>query len=141
MRLHFSSIHCYLDSSSGPVLCTRELLELLASGGMECRELTASVLDYERETTLDEVLDGLDLPFQQFHAELDHGGWTDVIDLQGELLSHHSRTTKFASTLISSQLAGDLTEILSRVSASGGDIAQRIASVPAPRGDQPGRKR
>ena len=31
MRLLFSSIHCYLDPSSGAALCTRELLELLAA--------------------------------------------------------------------------------------------------------------
>ena len=31
MRLLFSSIHCYLDPSSGAALCTGELLELLAA--------------------------------------------------------------------------------------------------------------
>ena len=31
MHLLFSSIHCYLDPSSGAALCTRELLELLAA--------------------------------------------------------------------------------------------------------------
>src|SRR5271157_5266756 len=33
MRLLFSSIHCYLDPSSGAALYTRELLELLAGRG------------------------------------------------------------------------------------------------------------
>jgi REP element-mobilizing transposase RayT len=40
----------------------------------------------------------------------------------------------------SPQLAGDLTEILSRVSASAGGIAQPLAGVPAARRDQPRRK-
>jgi len=39
MRLPFSSIHCYLDPSSGAALCARELLELLAGRGMRrCRD-------------------------------------------------------------------------------------------------------
>ena len=61
MRLLFSSIHCYLDPSSGAALCTctRELLELLAGRGMDCRVLTIGVLDPERETSLDEVLAAL----------------------------------------------------------------------------------
>jgi hypothetical protein len=70
----FFSVHCYLDPSSGPVLCTRGRLELLASRGMDCRVLTAGVLDYERETPLDEVLGGLELPVQRFDAELGQGG-------------------------------------------------------------------
>ena len=51
--LLFSSIHCYLDPSSGAALCTRELLELLAARGMDCRVLTTGILDPERETSLD----------------------------------------------------------------------------------------
>ncbi len=35
-RLLFASIHSYLDPSSGAALCTRELLELLASHGWDC---------------------------------------------------------------------------------------------------------
>jgi hypothetical protein len=70
MRLPFSSIHCYLDPSSGAALCTRELLELLAARGMDSCALTTGVLDYERETPLDEVLGGLELPVQRFHAVL-----------------------------------------------------------------------
>jgi hypothetical protein len=81
MRVLFSSIHCYLDPSSGAALCTRELPEQMAARGMDCRVLTAGVLDYERETTLDEVLGGLDVPAQRFQAELGHGGGADVIDL------------------------------------------------------------
>ena len=56
MRLLFASIHCYLDPSSVAALCTRELLELLAGRGMDCRVPTTGFLDPERETSLDEVL-------------------------------------------------------------------------------------
>jgi hypothetical protein len=73
MRLLFSSIHFYLDPSSGAALCTRELLEMLASRGMDCGVLTAGVLDYERKTPFDEVLIGLEIPVQRFQAELGHG--------------------------------------------------------------------
>ena len=62
MRLLFASIHSYLDPSSGTALATRELLELLTARGMDCRALCTGVLDYERETTLDEVLASLELP-------------------------------------------------------------------------------
>jgi hypothetical protein len=62
MRLLFSSIHSYLELSSGAALATRELLELLAARGTDCRVLSAGVLDYERETALDEVLATLALP-------------------------------------------------------------------------------
>ena len=82
MRLLFASIHSYLDPSGGAALSTRELLELLAAHGADCRALTAGVLDYERETTLDEVLAGLDLPSQRFRADLrSPGGSVEVIDL------------------------------------------------------------
>ena len=36
-RLLFASIHSYLDPSSGAALATRELLELLAARGWDCR--------------------------------------------------------------------------------------------------------
>ena len=81
MRLHFSSIHCYLDPSSGAALCTRELLELLAARGMDCRVLTTGILDPERETSLDEVFATLELPVRRFQAELGTGRAAEVIDL------------------------------------------------------------
>ena len=79
--LLFSSIHCYLDPSSGAALCTRELLELLAARGADCRVLTTGILDPERETSLDEVLATLELPTQRLQAELGPGGSAEVIDL------------------------------------------------------------
>jgi hypothetical protein len=45
-RLLFASIHSYLDPSSGAALATRELLELLAARGWDCRAFTCGVLDY-----------------------------------------------------------------------------------------------
>ena len=60
-RLLFASIHCYLDPSSGAALATRELLESLAARGWDCRALTCGILDYQRETRVDEVLKVLEL--------------------------------------------------------------------------------
>ena len=82
MRPLFSSIHCYLEPSSGAALCTRELLELLAARGMDCRVLTTGILDPERETSLDEVLAALELPVRRFQAELVRGGSAEAIDLR-----------------------------------------------------------
>ena len=81
MRLLFSSIHSYLDPSSGAALCTHKLLELLASRGMDCGVLATGILDPERETSLDEVLATLELPVRRFQAELGTGGTAEVIDL------------------------------------------------------------
>jgi hypothetical protein len=57
------------------------LLELLAARGTGCRVLCAGVLDYERETSLEEVLATLGLPAQRFGAELGGGRSADAIDL------------------------------------------------------------
>ena len=66
---------------SGVALCTRELLEMLAARGMDCRVLTTGILDPERETSLDEVLATLELPTQRLQAELGPGGSAEEIDL------------------------------------------------------------
>ena len=81
MRLLFSSIHCYLDPSSDAALCTRELLELLAARGMDCRVLTTGILDPERETSLDEVLAALELPTRGSRRSWERAGAAEVIDL------------------------------------------------------------
>jgi hypothetical protein len=81
MRLLFASIHSYVDPSTGAALATRELVELLAARGMDCRVLCAGVLDYERGTTLAEVLATLGLPAQRFVKELGGGhstGWRGI---------------------------------------------------------------
>jgi len=79
MRLLFYSIHCHLDPSSGAALCTRELLELLAGRGMDCRVLTTEILDPERETSLDELLATLELPAGRFQAQLGPGRAAQVV--------------------------------------------------------------
>jgi hypothetical protein len=52
----FASIHSYVDPSSGAALATREVLELLAARGWDCRAFTCGVLDYQNETPLEDVL-------------------------------------------------------------------------------------
>ena len=49
-------------------MCTRELLELLATREMDCRVLTTGILDPERETSLDEVFATLELPVRRCQA-------------------------------------------------------------------------
>ncbi len=69
MRLLFASIGSYIDLSSGAALCTKELLELLASRGMDCRALCAGVLDHERDATPGDVVASVGLPTYRFQEE------------------------------------------------------------------------
>src|ERR1700722_10857677 len=79
-RLLFASIHSYLDPSSGAALATRELLELLAGRGWDCRALTCGVLDYQNETPLEDVLAAIERPSQRVGAALSRGGEAEVFD-------------------------------------------------------------
>jgi hypothetical protein len=81
MKLLFASIHSYLDPSSVAALATRELLGPLEARGMDCRVFCAGVLDYERESSLEEVLACLDPPVRRLQAELSRGGTAEVLDL------------------------------------------------------------
>ncbi|MFI5454315.1 MAG: glycosyltransferase [Isosphaerales bacterium] len=81
-RLLFASIHSYLDHSSGAALATRDLLELLAAHGWDCRALTCGVLDYEQETPLEDVLAVLERPTSRVGAALSRGGEAEVFDLE-----------------------------------------------------------
>ncbi len=81
-RLLFASIHSYLDPSSGAALATRELLELLAARGWDCRAFTCGVLDYAQETPLDDVLAAVDRPVPRVGAALSRGGEAEVFDLE-----------------------------------------------------------
>src|SRR5271165_4053444 len=83
-RLLFASIHSYLDPSSGAALATRELLELLAARGWDCRALSCGVLDYQNETPLDLVLAALERPARRMVATLSRGGQAEVFDLELE---------------------------------------------------------
>jgi glycosyltransferase involved in cell wall biosynthesis len=80
-RLLFASIHSYIDPSSGAALATRELLELLAARGWDCRALACGVLDYQDETPLEDVLAAIDRPTSRSGAALSRGGEAEVFDL------------------------------------------------------------
>lgn len=82
-RLLFASIHSYLDPSSGAALATRELLELLAARGWDCRALCCGILDYQRETTIDELLTitEFDGAAGRARASLGRGESAEVVDL------------------------------------------------------------
>jgi glycosyltransferase involved in cell wall biosynthesis len=83
-RLLFASIHSYLDPASGAALATRELLELLAARGWDCRALTCGVLDYQNETPLEDVLAAIERPTPRVGAALSRGGEAEVFDLELE---------------------------------------------------------
>jgi glycosyltransferase involved in cell wall biosynthesis len=83
-RLLFASIHCYLDPASGAALCSREVLELLSARGWDCRALTCGILDYREETSVDELLDKVELSgaARRMNAALPRGGAAEVVDLE-----------------------------------------------------------
>jgi len=81
-RLLFTSIHSYLDPSNGAATASRDLLELLAGRGVDCRALSMGILDYREETPLAEVLGRLDAPVRRCTAELARGGEAPVYDLE-----------------------------------------------------------
>ena len=81
-RLLFASIHSYLDPSSGAALATRELLELLAGRGWDCRAFTCGVLDYQNETPIEDVLESIERPSARSGAALSLGGEAEVFDLE-----------------------------------------------------------
>jgi len=81
-RLLFASIHSYIDPSSGAALATRELLELLAARGWDCRALTCGVLDYQNETPLEDVLAAIERLTPRVGAGLSRGGEAEVFDLE-----------------------------------------------------------
>jgi glycosyltransferase involved in cell wall biosynthesis len=83
-RLLFASIHCYLDPASGAAICSREVLELLASRGWDCRALTCGILDYQGETSVDQLLGivELDGSARRMNAKLGRGAAAEVVDLE-----------------------------------------------------------
>lgn len=105
-RLLFASCHGYVDPSSGAALATRDVLELLAAGGVDCRVLSTGVLDFARETALDEVLDPLEVPYERTAAVLAAGGTADVVDLTLEGV----RVTLLPTASSRAERAPDLAE-------------------------------
>ncbi len=99
-RLLFASIHSYLDPSSGAAIATRELLELLAARGWDCRAFTCGVLDYQNETPIEDVLAAIERPTSRSGAALSLGGEAEVFDLEVDgvrltiLPTSHSRAER-----------------------------------------------
>jgi glycosyltransferase involved in cell wall biosynthesis len=80
-RLLFASCHGYIDPSNGASTATRDLLELLAASGVDCRVLSTGVLDYGRETPLEPILAELGATFDRADAALSDGRTVEVFDL------------------------------------------------------------
>lgn len=80
-RLLFASCHGYVDPSNGAATATRDLMELLASRGVDCRVLSTGILDYHQETPLGPILDGLGVEVRRSRASLSGGDTADVYDL------------------------------------------------------------
>src|SRR5437588_7312929 len=80
-RLLFASCHSYLDPSSGAALATRDILELLAARGVDCRVFSTGVLDFEQDTSLETVLDPMGVPYTRARAALTGGDEVEVFDL------------------------------------------------------------
>lgn len=105
-RLLFASTHCVLDPSSGAALATRDILELLAARGVACRALCCGVLDYERPTPIEAVLDALGTPYRLAEARRSDGFATPVFDLEPGGV----RTTIVPTTSSRAEHAPDLDE-------------------------------
>jgi glycosyltransferase involved in cell wall biosynthesis len=78
----FASCHGYLDPSSGAALATRDVMELLAGHGFDCRVLSTGVLDYEQETPLETVLSGMEVPYSRARVALRQSPEVEVFDLE-----------------------------------------------------------
>ena len=105
-RVLFASTHGYLDPSSGAALATRDLLELLAARGVDCRTLSTGVLDFEEETTADAVLAGLGITADRSEAITSWGDPAPVIDV-----SHHGvRVTLLRTASSRADRSPDLAE-------------------------------
>ena len=81
-RLLFASCHGYVDPSNGASTATRDLLELLAAHGVDCRVLSTGVLDFGQETPLGPILAELGVPVQTAGAALTAGRTAEVYDLE-----------------------------------------------------------
>ncbi|SIO58948.1 Glycosyltransferase involved in cell wall bisynthesis [Singulisphaera sp. GP187] len=81
-RLLFASCHSYIDPSSGAAWATRDVLELLAARGVECRAISTGVLSYERETALAPMLKALEVPIRQFAVPMDNGVAVDACSFE-----------------------------------------------------------
>ena len=81
LRLLFASCHGYVDPSSGASQTTRDLLELLAARGHDCRVFSTGVLDFAQEVPLADVLGPLGCPVRRVRAVAGLGGTSELFDL------------------------------------------------------------
>ena len=80
LKILFASTHGYVDPSNGAAIGTRDILELLCAAGHDCRVLSTGVLDFERQTPLEEILGPLGVADQRANAIRTHGRSTSVFD-------------------------------------------------------------
>ena len=78
-----ASILSYIDPSSGSsgMIRRETALELLGSRGWDCRALSCGVLDYQENTSLEDVLAAIERPAARAGASLSQGGEAEVFDL------------------------------------------------------------
>jgi glycosyltransferase involved in cell wall biosynthesis len=69
-RLLFASVHGYVDPSSGAACATRDVLELMAACGVECRVVSTGILDFGRQTSLGPLVAAVGGPDQPSHVSL-----------------------------------------------------------------------
>jgi glycosyltransferase involved in cell wall biosynthesis len=119
--LLFASIHSYLDPSSGAALATRELLEMMAARGWNCRTLVCGVLDYAQETLLEDVLATMDRPIPRVQAPLSRGGNAEVFDFELDgvritlTLTDHSRADRAPSPREAGMFVDVADQVLARL--------------------------
>lgn len=61
-RLLFASVHGYIDPASGAACATRDVLELLAARGVDCRAVSTGVLSFRGERAFEPILESLQIP-------------------------------------------------------------------------------
>ena len=81
-RLLFASCHGYVDPSSGAACATRDVLEMLAACGVECRVLSTAVLDYDRDTAVGPLVAALGGPAEPSPVALARGGSVAAYDFE-----------------------------------------------------------
>ena len=61
-RILFASAHSIVDFSNGASVATLDMLEGHATAGFDCPAFCAAKLDYQREASLDEIVDAMHEP-------------------------------------------------------------------------------
>ena len=71
-----------LDPSGGAATATRDLLELLAAAGWTAAPFCGGLLDAQRPTPPEAVLEGMAIPWRRAQAALPGGGGAGVLDAE-----------------------------------------------------------